>query len=490
MAQFEYEFSQKDRELVFSQDIGQFEGRDYIRLTIYPQEAPNSIVSLGGGNRAIFYSSLNASPFLVNTSQFNQALDNFTYRSIGGGDGVNDFQIYKNSDGSIYIKPNEIFNTFELPEGNYRIQIDFLNQLSPPLTQIAEDDPVEDDPGGDIEEPVIPYNFVIKEISTTRKEVRIKLLDKNITSNDEIINHLTNEFNTDKNSEIRDKYQFRHFLNIGTGDHIPIMNYTFDKVTNGKENQSIILKLYDPIPSGIQTPRSVSLEREVLITQVENIKYFSDVPDVYFGQGLEPDFDGDYGVNIDGEDLGFQSYNEISSSLSNVVLDSLISQSQYNYPNINTDFTKFENHTFFGSAKKKLQNFKTKVDTIQGHYTEISKSLSVSCSIDGDSAETIQRRKNLFKKVNDEIKTFTPYERFLYFDGQSETTASAPGLGKNYADIVPVAENFGSRIGEIKDYLGTLNNSDGFPVVYHHSSKLNGKNTNLNFLIYLMIRKR
>ena len=34
MAQFEYEFSQKDRELVFSQDIGQFEGRDYIRLTI------------------------------------------------------------------------------------------------------------------------------------------------------------------------------------------------------------------------------------------------------------------------------------------------------------------------------------------------------------------------------------------------------------------------------------------------------------------------
>ena len=63
------------------------------------------------------------------------------------------------------------------------------------------------------------------------------------------------------------------------------------------------------------------------------------------------DFDGDYGVNIDGEDLGFQSYNEISSSLSNVVLDSLISQSQYNYPNINTDFTKFENHTFFGSKK-------------------------------------------------------------------------------------------------------------------------------------------
>ena len=31
---------------------------------------------------------------------------------------------------NIYIKPNEIFNEFELPQGNYRIQIDFLNQVS------------------------------------------------------------------------------------------------------------------------------------------------------------------------------------------------------------------------------------------------------------------------------------------------------------------------------------------------------------------------
>ena len=41
------------------------------------------------------------------------------------------------------------------------------------------------------------------------------------------------------------KYQFKHVLNIGTGDHNPIMNYTFDRVTDGSDNQSIILKLYD-----------------------------------------------------------------------------------------------------------------------------------------------------------------------------------------------------------------------------------------------------
>ena len=58
--------------------------------------------------------------------------------------------------------------------------------------------------------------------------------------------------------------------------------------------------------------------------------------------------------------------------------------------------------------------------------------------MDGDSDYAIQTRRNYFEKINDEIRTFTPYERFLYYDGQSESTASAPGLGKNYADAIPV----------------------------------------------------
>ena len=136
--------------------------------------------------------------------------------------------------------------------------------------------------------------------------------------------------------------------------------------------------------------------------------------------------------------------------MNEVQINSIISQSQYGYPNLNTNFNEFENHTFFGSAKKKLQNFKTKVETIQGHYTEISKSLVVSSSIQGDSEYIIQKRKTLFKKINTEIQKFTPYERFLYYDGQSESTASAPGLGKNYADTIPVQNDY----NEFDDYVG------------------------------------
>ena len=83
----------------------------------------------------------------------------------------NDFRIYKNPDGNFYIKPNEIFNEFELPQGDYRIQIDFLNQ----------------------EKPTLP--FVIKQVSTSRKEVRLKLIDRKIQNNSLDILNITNELN-------------------------------------------------------------------------------------------------------------------------------------------------------------------------------------------------------------------------------------------------------------------------------------------------------
>ena len=91
-------------------------------------------------------------------------------------------------------------------------------------------------------------------------------------------------------------------MNIGTGDHIPIMNYTFDRITDGKDNQSLILKLYDSLPTNVGNLSMVTIEREVLTTQLQSIFYFSDVPDFYFGDGLQPDPQENWISNIN---LGF-----------------------------------------------------------------------------------------------------------------------------------------------------------------------------------------
>ena len=541
MPDFEFEFNQQDKDLIVNQTIGQFSDNDYMRLTIYPSEAINNVVQLddsteGIDGRAIFFSTLLEAPFSINISPFTND-NSFETKIIGGiGAGeLNDFKIYKNPNGSIYIKPNEIFNKFELPQGDYRIQIDFLNQFSkgqlsqqslpipfwfedfdfngddsinaqdaigwtsvgrqdiaslvlsisqgnvdvPPKYYSAEGETNQQQQGegqGDVEtnplrgveyyysenlnpNAVVHYNFIIKQISTSRKEVRLKILDEPILNDSNVITNLTNELNQNT-----DNYQFKHVLNIGTGDHNPIMNYTFDAVTDGKDNQSIILKLYEPLAGNVTTLSPVTIEKEILTTQTQDIFYFSDVPDVFFGDGLEPDPQENW-LNPDGDNIGFENYDEIaiSSSIENTTIDSIISSSEYGYPNLNTDFNEFSNHTFFGSAKKKLQNFKTKVETIQTYYSDISSSLisNTGISMTGDSSELIQRRKNLFEKIDKEFKTFTPYERFLYFDGQSDTTASAPSL-TNYADTKPVRFT-----GETLE----LSQHNGFNTVYKFSSE-------------------
>ena len=461
MPDFEFEFNQQDKELVISQEAGNFNSNvqmmHYMRLTIYPTEAINNIVTLedetkGVNGQAIFYSTpyTSGTPFSINTSPFGAGLDEFNVRQVGTSES-NDFKIYSGEGTSItaniYIKPNEIFNEFELPQGDYKLQIDFLRQLNPSSENI--------------------YPFIIKQISTSRKEVRLKLLNPNgelspIENNSSTIDTITEALNRKLGTpnQTLTKYQFGHVLNIGTGDHIRIMNYQFDKVTDGSDNQSLILKLYEPLPTNVGNLSMVTLEEEVLTTLTQDIFYFSDVPDVFFGDGLLPDAQENW-INPDGNNIGFENYDELSGSLDSLTLDNLISSSEYNYPNLNTDFNEFANHTFFGSAKKKLENFNTKITTIQSYYSDISSSLSISSSINGDSTFVIQNRKNLFDKINKEIKTFSPYERFLYYDAQSESTASAPAL-KNYAHT--------NRAPVGNDDLVVLNNHDGFNVVYQHST--------------------
>ena len=226
MAKFEYEFSEQDRQLTISEGVATFGDNpyDYIRLTIYPSEAIDDIVDLpddaqGIDGQAIFYSSISTDSFEINLSPFTDSLDELRTKFIGEtiSENGNDFKIYKNPNNDIYIKPNEIFNTFGLPQGSYSIQIDFLNQISPPF-----DETHFDDTGGEI----LPatgdnahYQFIIKQISTSRKEVRLKLLDKNIVNNSSTILNLTQEFN-DNQPEFLNEFD-------DDGNQIPNPSYKY-----------------------------------------------------------------------------------------------------------------------------------------------------------------------------------------------------------------------------------------------------------------------
>tara|TARA_Y100001937_G_scaffold127712_1_gene200834 strand:- start:16 stop:6027 length:6012 start_codon:yes stop_codon:yes gene_type:complete len=546
MPNLEYDFNNDDYQLIASDETNvQLSNNDYVRISLYTINEGNQIsneiyqysVTVADTEivtqKAVFYSSLSEIPFDINESAFFTGTEP-KIRLVGSS--YNDFKLYQRDDNGskkYFLKPNELFNDKELPEGKYNIKIDFLQQLNPnnitteyletlPQPQYIQEVDIDGDgdltvldavewpdvgrpdiayyisqqvsgvtnyytdytPTGDEDPNQGPldsdayhnpgfvgntYDFIIKQISTSRKEVRLKLLNHDLQRNtdgsfnypyNDILNQLTQNNPTTG-------YKFNHLLNVGDGNHIPITNFEFDGVTDGKENQSIILRLYEPIPLFVNNQKLVSIESEKLITQTTEIYYFSDVEPQVIGLGLTPDNLENWINPNQTENLEFQNYDELTSSLSDISLNQYVSGSSHYYPNLNIDYNEFSNHTFFGSAKRKLENFETKIKTIQGHYSKISSSLNVSSSMEGDSTDVIQLRKDLFNKINEEINAFTPYERFLYYDGQSESTASAPSL-INYADTIPV------QTGINKDYIGQINGGDGFDVVYHHSSKDTG----------------
>ena len=377
MADLENNFNSNDFSLIspsgnVAGDFGNF--RDYVKLTIRDQG--NTIVNYDNNGviePAIFYSTVDSAlefpyqpeenpsfllfkqqvVFLVVKNRDIVIEGNSTGNGLIVEGNTGQFKVYENAtNNGIYIKPNEILSSSALPEGNYNLQLDFLNQfpLAPETTtEGSYDDSVD--------------RFIIKEISPSRKEVRIKLLDLPIAQQNPQTELKTNF------EKLIEPNIFNYVLNIGRGRHIPITNYIFDKFTNGEDNRSIILKLYEPLPSNLGTLQLITLEKEVLITQRQEIYYFSDVKGAPFGSGINIDYN--YPIESFEGDYSYDNYNELTSSLPIEVIESIYTGSSFDYPNLNVDFSEFENHTHFGSAERKLENFREKVKTIQSnlkHY--------------------------------------------------------------------------------------------------------------------------
>ena len=90
----EYDYNNKDYELVANQTDGSFgSAGDYIRLIVYESSrnslSPNNVIAgivndAGITSKAIFYSSLSESEFDINISPFYSNTTNLTPYTIGG----------------------------------------------------------------------------------------------------------------------------------------------------------------------------------------------------------------------------------------------------------------------------------------------------------------------------------------------------------------------------------------------------------------------
>ena len=300
----EHNFSQQELDIILNNE-GAYTfgsgGNDYIRLTVF--------------------------------DNFNQIVNTFESITIY----PTDYKTDVGWDGNIYVKPNEILFENQIPEGNYKLQFDFLRTYPPSVSK----------------------DIVIKQISQSRLEVRLKYKD----------GVDINESSFKAALEFENNYTFDWILYVGLGRNIPIVNYAFDPSDN-----SLILKLYEPLPTDITTLNTVKIEKEVLTTQIEDITYFSEVSRVESLGSLAVMTDTSEFTNQFGnQDYIYESYSELTSSLfDQTIINNIISGSDLN---LNIDYTNYNNYVFFGSAKQKLTNFKTKVSTIENHLNNIYESL-------------------------------------------------------------------------------------------------------------------
>ena len=452
----ENNFKNNDLELILTDitEVDAFPENSYIRLSVHSQNG--SVIRIGNptgnliesnfveGDLAIFYHQLSSSdegsPLIIPSK-------NGIERTL---DYPQDLQNYLPSSGqSTFIKINELLSDAGISSGNYSIRIEILKQFQLFTTV-------------DTLEP-----FILKEISPSRKEVRLKLRYNDIGPESVVFDALENELGGNN-------YSYKHILTtVDGGENVPILNYVFDNITDGELDQSIILRLYNPVPSNVSLRDILTIEREVVSSQTQDIYYISDEEPTIDDGSLPTDPNvNEYGTSddeIDGS-ITYESYNDLSASSNVSTLNSLVSGSIQDYPNLNINFNEFSNHTFFGSAVKKLKNFKTKIKRIEEHYNDISMSLSASSGtvvLEGDASGSVQDRTILFEKIDKEIDGFTPYERFLYFDAQSQSTSSAPGIGKNYTHTHALNINpQDTGDSDSQNLISVFSKRDGFRDVY------------------------
>ena len=244
-------------------------------------------------------------------------------------------------------------------------------------------------------------------------------------------------------------------------EHIPIVNIAIDDVTlfnlTSETIPSVVIKLLKPLGPNIHSREEVTIEQQLIVTQDQEVYYISaeEPPDVIRGLDYDMEMRDEIG-NSDAPNLDYENYNQLTSSFNHgddTIIHQIISGSDLN---LKVDYSNFSNHVHFGSAVVKLENFKRKVTDIETSLIIISKSLETASLQTSNDV-----RKVHFNKIQTIKDDFTPYEKSLYYKSDTLGYRNNLNLGPNYIKASPLKNST------------PLQNYEGFKMVYQCSASKN-----------------
>ena len=260
---------------------------------------------------------------------------------------------------------------------------------------------------------------------------------------------------------INDKRDLNTFLHFGDDKMLLTTNVKTDKETFEELPYSAIFKLYEPLPDDIEEKDKVYIVREILpqITETVELKpYDQEEEDVLV---LRVPDSAQVESPITKRSTEFKNYDDLVTSdvrLQKEIEDKYLTEKP---TNLNIDYSNYDNFINFSSAKKRLENFKYKIELLETYTAESASLVNIS-----NSQRDLTDVDNKIRGVK---KNFDGYETYLYSTKSSYVTssigefpnASWPKAGSGsyefpYAPITSSHTEFTDWYGSIASKTGQL----------------------------------
>ena len=342
------------------------------------------------------------------------------------------------------------------PKGNLTLNVKEL--LDKYKLQISDD-------GDKIDIPLrlVPINSETKnKVEGPVEEIRI-LFDKGDLEipRSVVINRIAEGFISQFDKcKFDDSKLLTHLFHIGDGDNKVITTWTglVADSDNGIDDTSLILKLYEPLPTSILTNQKVWISKLQAEPIIDTITLVGDDMD-YCPPLQGPNFQ----LEVD-NGIGYQMYDDLvanGSTTSTSLIQQYVSKTGIDTEKLNIQYASgsvhmFENFVHFGSSEERIKNFWYKIqllESYQSKYNELTSNTvelgfvlaegdgqdgyviitegSDNLQLDALSVTATVRLESAAQltKINDLIGTFDGFEKWLYTDTQYSDSLSYPKNG-------------------------------------------------------------
>ena len=272
--------------------------------------------------------------------------------------------------------------------------------------------------------------LIIDEISNSRQEIRLRLLDPEN-------NALAEEFlafgRRDQNPDLIDIEVdfFRDIrLNFGENNALLAINWLVDYKAYPESPHSLVVKLYEPLPDNIEEKDELWIVKAVIESIIEPILVEYTPPSERPNLLAAADFTLDVSYDTPSP-TGWKNLDELVSTqptVRNKILDRIsrrtgsLGEVELNF-DFNIEGTDFSNLIHFGSAFERLENFKYKLRQIESYSSSIASLSSNLTGLAGSGASSsVYYQSNVTKFTNlqsDVISTFDEFEQHLYYESAS-----------------------------------------------------------------------